>query len=100
MKRSLANKQVWVFAAVFAMLAPRNSMADGGVVLLHKNEGPFSVTVFVSPAVARDDPTDVSVLVQSTTTAEVVLDAEVRLAVDPPAGLALVGSDPVCSVSP
>jgi len=82
------------------MLVSRISRADGGVVLLHKDQEPFSVTVFVSPEAAREGLTDVSVLVQTRKSGEIVLDAVVSLSIDPPAGLALAGSEPFCSVSP
>jgi len=53
------------------------------------------VTVFVSPEVAGGF-TDVSVLVQSTKNGEVLLDADVSLAVDPPNAMATARSEPLC----
>jgi len=82
------------------MFVFRISRADGGVVLLHQDQGPFSVTVFVSPEAAHESLTEVSVLVQTKKNGDIVLDAAVSLAIDPPAGLALGGSEPFCSVSP
>jgi hypothetical protein len=100
MKRSRVNMQVWVVTALFTMLAPRLARGDGGIVLLHETQGTFSVTVFVSPEAASGGLTDVSVLVQSRKNGEVVLDADVSLAVDAPNGVAMDSADPVCSPAP
>jgi len=89
-----------VVTVVVTMLAPRLSRGDGGVVQLHETQGPFSVTIFVSPEAARGGLTDVSVLVQWRKNGEVVLDAAVSLAVDPPNGLAMARSEPLCGLSP
>ncbi len=67
---------------------------------LHAAQGPFSVTVFVSPEAARGGLADVSVLVQWRKDGEVVLDADVSLAVDPPNGLAMDRAEPFCGLSP
>jgi hypothetical protein len=82
--------------ALFAATISQCANGDGGIVLLHEAHGPFSVTVFVAPELIRSGLTDVSVLVQSRTNGEVVLDAAVSLAVEPPRGVATAGADPVC----
>jgi len=64
----------WVLAANPAALR-----ADGGVLLLHRNAGPFSAAVFASPAPPRAGVVDLSVLVQMAETTEPVLDAEVEV---------------------
>jgi hypothetical protein len=56
--------------------------------------------VFVAPEVTRDGLTDVSVLVQSRTNGDVVLDADVGLTIAPPRDLVTTTeSEPVCGVS-
>jgi hypothetical protein len=100
MKRSHVNIQACVVTVIFTMLAPRLARGDGGIVRLHEAQGPFSVTVFASPETARSGLADVSVLVQWRNNAEVVLDADVSLAIDPPGGLAMPRSDPLCGLSP
>lgn len=81
------------------MLTPRLARGDGGIVRLHEIQGPFSVTVFVSPEAAAGGLVDVSVLVQWRTNGDVILDAGVSLALDPPTGVATNPSDPLCGVS-
>src|SRR5262249_1686313 len=83
----LLRSQAWVGLALFTMLVPRLASGDGGVVQLHEAQGPFVITVFVSPERALGGPTDVSVLVQWREGGEVILDADVSLAVDPPNGV-------------
>jgi hypothetical protein len=100
MKRARANVQASVLIALFSMFTPRPVRGDGGLMRLHETQGPFSVTVFVSPEAVLGGITDVSVLVQQKTNLEVVLDADVSLAVDPPNGLPMHGSELICSVSP
>jgi hypothetical protein len=63
--------------ALFALAAP--VFADGGAVVLRKQAGALTLTVFASPAPLRAGPVDISVLVQSSETLDPVLDAEVRL---------------------
>jgi len=86
--------------ALFTMLAPRLASGDGGVVQLYEAQGPFAVTVFVSQEMNLRGPTDVSVLVQWRKSGEVVLDADVSLAVDPPNGVSLARSESFCGPSP
>jgi len=100
MKRACASVQAWVLIALFSMLSPRPVRGDGGVMLLHEAQGPFSVTVFISPEAAVGRVADVSVLVQWRTNGEVVLDAVVSLAGDALNGSAMLGSEPLCGLSP
>ncbi len=83
---------------MFTLLGALLAKGDGGIVLLHEAQGPFSVTVFVTQEAARGGPADLSVLVQSRTNGQVVLDANVSVAFDPPLGSKLSQSDPVCSM--
>jgi len=95
MKRSSISIQIWALA-FFHMLAPRFARGDGGIVQLREVRGPFSVTVFASPEAACGVVADISVLVQRPENGEVVLDANVSLALDPPKGLVLNRSEPLC----
>src|SRR5215813_5076692 len=97
MKQSRVDIKVWVFIG-FLILASRLARADGGVVQLREAQGPFLVTIFVSPE-AAEGVTDVSILVQHKENADVVLDADVNLVVDPPADLLIKQSDPLCGLS-
>jgi len=100
MQRSRVSTQTWLAVALLAALAPQPAKGDGGVVLLHQAKGPFSVTVFVAPEAPRGGLTDLSVLVQSRTNGEVLLDADVDLAVEPSKGLASNPSEQFCGASP
>jgi hypothetical protein len=91
--------QAGVAVALLAALIPQIAKGDGGVMLLHEARGAFLVTVFVSPEAARGGLTDLSVLVQSSTSGDVLLDADVGLAVDPPKGMASTPSKEFCGAS-
>jgi len=83
---------------MFTLLDARLARADGGMVLLHEAQGPFSVTVFFAPEGAQGGLTDLSALVQWRTNGQVVLDANVSLALDPLPGSTMTQSDPVCGL--
>lgn len=101
MQRSRVSSRIWVAIALLAAFAPQFAKGDGGVVLLHEAKGPFSVTVFLAPEVTRGGFTDISVLVQSRTNGDLVLDADVRLTIEPPRDLvARVGAESICGTSP
>jgi hypothetical protein len=57
-------------------------LADGGMVLLHREAAPFVVTVFASPTPPRAGMIDLSVLLQTSETLDPVLDAEVQLVLE------------------
>jgi len=99
MKRLRIGIMVWVVTALSMVLTPLLARADGGIVQLHEAQGPFSVTVFVSPEAPRGGVADVSVLVQWRRGGEVVLDADVSLVLDPPGGPAMKPSEPFCGLS-
>lgn len=98
MQRWRVSIQTWQALALVAALTPKPAKADGGFVLLHEAKGPFSVTVFVAPEPARSGLTDVSVLVQSSTSGDVLLNADVGLAVESFRGRASSPSDQFCGV--
>src|SRR5260370_9486936 len=60
-----------------------NSLADGGLVQLHSVSGPFDITLFAEPPLARAGRIDFSVLIQDSKTGQPVLDAAVTLALTP-----------------
>lgn len=100
MQRSRVSTQTWLALALLAAaLTPQPAKGDGGVVLFHEAKGPFSVTVFVAPEAARWGLTDLSVLVQSSTNGDVLLDADVGLAVESSKGRASNPSEQFCGVS-
>ncbi len=64
----------WFLLATSAPL-----LADGGMLLLHKESSPFVITVFASPTPPRAGVIDLTVLVQASETLQPVLDADVHL---------------------
>ncbi len=54
-------------------------LADGGMVILREQRGPYTITMFASPAPPRAGNVDLSVLVQSNGTLQPVLDARVEI---------------------
>lgn len=64
---------VLLFAATGLLLA------DGGIVLLHQEAGPFVVTVFAAPNPPRAGMIDMSVLIQASETLDPVLDTDVEI---------------------
>lgn len=78
-----------LFLTVSVMLAPVIARGDGGTVRLHEASGPFSVTVFTTGDPLRAGPIDVSVLVQDRQTSSLMLDATVKLAIEPVSGTRL-----------
>lgn len=61
------------------LLASACGYADGGAILLRKQAGPFTVTVFGEPAPLRVGQADLSVMLQNTADTNTVLDAVVDL---------------------
>jgi FixH len=65
-------------AALLLALAPATAVADGGRVVASGAAGPFTVTLFASPAPVRAGDADLSVLVQDAE-GRPLLDADVDL---------------------
>ena len=65
------------------------AQADGGLVALHKEVGPFVVTVFSAPGPLRAGPVDMSVLVQDRSNRP-VLDGEIFVRLSRESGITLV----------
>ena len=76
-----------------------NARADGGVVRLREARGPYVVTVFTASEPLRDNPVDVSVLVQRRDSADAILDATVDLIFTPPPESAVEPAEPTCGQS-
>jgi len=66
--------------AVAAIIIQATVLADGGTVQLRREAGDFVITVFTLPAPLSVGRADISVLVQTRTGLDSVLDAQVRLA--------------------
>jgi hypothetical protein len=64
--------------ALLAALSPA-ALADGGTVILRRDAGPFSVTLFAPGLPLRAGETDLSVLVQARASGEVLFDPTVVL---------------------
>jgi len=76
---------------VAALLAfSSGAQADGGLVALHQEIGPFVVTVFTAPGPLRAGPVDISLLVQDRASGQPVLDGEVFVRLKSPGGITLV----------
>jgi hypothetical protein len=60
--------------------------ADGGVVLLQRTTGPFSVTLFSTEMPLRPGPADISILLERPGGHTPVMDAEVSIEVENEAG--------------
>jgi cytochrome c oxidase assembly factor CtaG len=71
-------------ALAYGYLAPSTIDMDGDVVRLQENSGRFRISVFTAPDPLSAGPCDISVLVQDRNSGEIVLDAPVSLAIDPP----------------
>ena len=99
MKRLSVYSQVCVLIALLAMTAPR-ALGDGGLVQLCEAKGPFLVTVFIPPETVAGGSCDLSVLVQSQKNQEVILDADVSLALNPPPSSAVNPAEPICGPPP
>jgi len=86
-----------VLPAVAAILLPVCVNADGGVVRVRETQGPFIVTIFSPAQVAAGIPTDLTVMVQKSGTAEIVMDATVDVSVSAPSGARIQPGDPFCT---
>jgi hypothetical protein len=73
-----------IITTLLIISAPRWARADGGIIRLRETQGSFVVTVFSSPEISVGGFADISVLVQEKEIGNVVLDADVSLALNPP----------------
>jgi len=98
MRGTSIRLQMCIATALLAAFVPHYAKGDGGIIRLRETQGPFSVTVFTSPEAVVNVPADVSVLVQGSESGKVVLDADVRLTLSPPSGLAMKQADGLCGL--
>ncbi len=64
---------------VLALVAAASMLADGGTLVLRKQAGPLTISVFSSSDPLRVGPADLSVMVQRVNDKSEVLDASVKL---------------------
>jgi hypothetical protein len=83
---------VMLMASLFPFLAH----ADSAVVRAQERQGPFTITIFTPAEVSRGLPSDMTVMVQSRDSGEVVMDADVELGFVPPVGASFNANDLVC----
>ena len=84
----LWRRGLFLVAALLAFSS--RAQADGGLVALHQEAGPFVVTVFTAPGPLRAGPVDISVLVQDRASGQPVLDGEVFVRLKSPGGKTLI----------
>ncbi len=95
--RSGFDRVLFCFGMMFvANLVPVLADADGVVVRARETQGPFTITLFTPNEVSRRFPADLTVMVQSRDSGEVVMDAEVELGLVPPTGAIFNPNDLVC----
>jgi len=83
----LWSRSLWLVPALLALSS--RAQADGGLVALHQEAGPFIVTVFTAPSPLRAGPVDISVLVQDRANGQPVLDGEVFVRLQREGGMTL-----------
>lgn len=64
---------------MLASIAVAILLADGGTMVLRKQAGPLTISIFSSPEPLRVGPADLSVMVQRVNDKSEVLDASVKL---------------------
>ncbi len=67
----------WLIALALACVG--NLFADGGTLVLHKQAGPLTISIFSTPEPLRVGTADLSVMVQRAMDKSEVLDAKVEL---------------------
>jgi hypothetical protein len=83
---------VTLLASPFPFLAT----ADSGIIRTQERQGPLTITIFTPAEVSRGLPSDITVMVQSRDSSEVVMDADVKLGFVPPVGASFNPNDLVC----
>jgi hypothetical protein len=96
-ERSWFGRMMLYFAVTLtASLLPLLANADSAVVRAQENQGPFTITIFTSAEVSRGVLADITVMVQSRDSGEIVMDADVELGFSPPVGASFNPNDVVC----
>ena len=70
-------------ACVMLVVGSTAVRADGGAMLLHRDAGPFTITLFAEPQPLRTGDADFSVMVQDRTSGEVLLDPAIDVTIAP-----------------
>ena len=83
LERCFGRRAFLVFCCGLFSISSRLALADGGVIQIRKEAGPFRITLFSTPAPLRAGPADLSVLVESAKSGETLLDAKVVLLLQP-----------------
>lgn len=78
-------------AAALLLVTALPARGDGGAVLLRGSGGNLDVTLFGAPVPLRVGDADLSVLLQDADDGATVLDGEVDLVLEPPAGSGIPG---------
>lgn len=80
LSRWLRATKLWtVVAVLLALCGPPLALADGGTVILYRDAGPFTVTLFAPGVPLHTGVTDLSVLVQERASGEVLFDPGITL---------------------
>ena len=96
-EKGRAGRTMHCFAVMLmASLFPFLANADSAAVRARESQGPFTITIFTPAEVSRGLPSDITVMVQSRDSGEVVMDAAVELGFVPPVGASLNAMDLVC----
>jgi hypothetical protein len=73
-----------VLMACILLGALPTARADGGRLQMRTEAGPFTISLFTLPDTLAAGPIDTSVLVQDSTSSDVLMDARITLALTPP----------------
>ena len=74
---------IFLWMLVAAAAAPAGAYADGGDLRYSGVKGGYRIAVFTAPAVLREGPVDISVLVQDAVTGRARLDVPVTVSIRP-----------------
>ena len=96
-EKSRAGRVMHCFAVMLtAGIFPFLATADSGIVRTQESQGLFTITIFTPAEVSRGLPTDITVMIQSRDSGEVVMDADVELGFVPPVGVSFNPNDLIC----
>jgi hypothetical protein len=85
---------------LMASLFPFLASADSPAVRVQERQGPFTITIFTPAEVSRGLPSDITVMVQSRTSGQIVMDADVELGFVAPVGTSSSANDVCCDSRP
>jgi hypothetical protein len=81
---------------LMASFYPFLANADSPVVRDQERQGSFTITIFTPAEVSRGLPSDITVMVQSSASGQIVMDADVELGFVAPVGTSSSANDVVC----